>query len=242
MRLRKALSAFADVVVCAPFSEQSAMSHSITLHAPLRLRRHEPGVFSVSGTPADSVYVALCAGAQIVPRAPDLVVSGINHGLNLASDVFYSGTIAAAREAALRGFRAVALSANLKTNWDAALLTSVSLVTGLLEEPVPAAGCQGPLLNVNFPEGRPPSGGQWPVRSTHLGIRRYEDLVDFRADPRGGEYLWLGGMGVSHHGGEGSDTAAHDEGVVGLTALSLEMWSSEGQPVAERLAARIVTD
>src|SRR6476469_3531220 len=94
--LRAALSAFAEVVVCAPETEQSTTSHSLTLNRPLRLREAEPGIFAVDGTPADCVYVALNGGTRILARTPDLVVSGLNHGLNLGTDVFYSGTVAAA--------------------------------------------------------------------------------------------------------------------------------------------------
>lgn len=108
--LRAALLEVADVVVCAPEFEQSAASHALSLHRPLRLKVHEPEVYSVDGTPADSVYVALFAGSRLLPKAPDLVVSGLNHGVNLGDDVFYSGTVAAAREGALRGYRALALS------------------------------------------------------------------------------------------------------------------------------------
>ena len=94
----------ADVVICAPETEQSTTSHSLTLSRPLRLRAVDEGVFAVDGTPADCVYVALHRRrrACFLGR-PDLVVSGMNHGLNLGADVFYSGTVAAAREAALRG-------------------------------------------------------------------------------------------------------------------------------------------
>src|ERR1044071_689169 len=103
LAMRDALSAFADVVVCAPELNQSATSHSLSLHRSLRLRHVEEGTFSVDGTPADCVYVALNSGARILPRRPDIAVSGLNHGLNLGIDVFYSGTVAAAREAAMRG-------------------------------------------------------------------------------------------------------------------------------------------
>ena len=230
---REALAEVADVVVCAPFSEQSATSHSISLTTPLRLIEHEKAVFSVDGTPADCVYVALCAGRRVLPKPPDLVVSGINHGLNLGADVFYSGTVAAAREAALRGFRALALSANPRADMKAAAGVAKRLVEGLLRQSDPQAD-GGVLLNVNFPPG-----DSWVVRGTHLGTRRYEDAAEFRTDPRGAEYLWLGGAGVSHEGEDGSDTAAHDEGQVGVTPLSLQMWNSEGQPLADRLAASV---
>ncbi len=88
LALRDALADFADVVVCAPETNQSATSHSLTLHRVLRLRHAGPNVFCVDGTPADCIYVALHSGDRILPRLPDLCVSGMNHGLNLGVDVF----------------------------------------------------------------------------------------------------------------------------------------------------------
>jgi len=230
-QMRQALGELGDVVVCAPHSEQSASSHSISLTTPLRLREHEPGLFSVDGTPADSVYVALCSHGRVLPRSPDLVVSGINHGLNLAGDVFYSGTVAAAREAALRGFRGLALSAGPAADLAGAAACGVGIARALLAEPLPRAGL-GVLLNVNFPPG-----DRWPIRATRLGQRRYEDAAEFRTDPRGGEYLWLGGSRAIHGEAAGSDTEAYDAGVVGVTPLSLEMWDSEQVHLVERIAA-----
>ena len=230
-QMRQALGELGDVVVCAPHSEQSASSHSISLTTPLRLREHEPGLFSVDGTPADSVYVALCSHSRVLPRSPDLVVSGINHGLNLAGDVFYSGTVAAAREAALRGFRGLALSAGPAADLAGAAACGVGLARAFLAEPLPRAG-HGVLLNVNFPPGE-----RWPIRATRLGHRRYEDAAEFRTDPRGGEYLWLGGSKATHGEAAGSDTEAYDAGVVGVTPLSLEMWDSEQAHLVERIAA-----
>ena len=97
------ISAGAEVVVLAPEAEQSASSHALSLHRPMRLREVEARVFALDGTPADCVYVALHAGTRVLPRRPDLVVSGINNRMNLGQDAFYSGTIAtAAREGALR--------------------------------------------------------------------------------------------------------------------------------------------
>ena len=233
-QMRQALDALGDVVVCAPHSEQSASSHSISLTTPLRLREHEPGLFSVDGTPADSVYVALCSHGRVLPRRPDLVVSGINHGLNLAGDVFYSGTVAAAREAALRGFRGLALSAGPAADMAGAATCGVAIARAFLAEPLPRAG-HGVLLNVNFPPG-----DRWAIRATRLGLRRYEDAAEFRTDPRGGEYLWLGGSRAIHGEAAGSDTEAYDAGVVGVTPLSLEMWDSGQQHLVERIAAGVL--
>src|SRR5262245_47812390 len=106
--LHGVLASIADVVVVAPLHEQSAKSHALTLASPLR-HRVVDGFHAIDGTPADCIYVGLYKN-ELLPRRPDLVVSGINHGYNLASDTFYSGTVAAAREGALRGVPSIAFS------------------------------------------------------------------------------------------------------------------------------------
>src|SRR5271165_2180234 len=139
--MRDALAAVGQVVLLAPEGEQSASSHALSLARPLRLRRVEPGVFALDGPPADCVYVALHAQARVVPRRPDLVVSGINHGMNLGQDAFYSGTVAAAREAALRGIPALATSAHPEVDLVAAAELSAHIALGLLaRRPAPATG------------------------------------------------------------------------------------------------------
>ncbi len=164
--LKRALETVADVVVCAPESEQSAMSHSLSLHRPLRLYEREPGVFSVDGTPADCVYVALHATGRVLPRRPDLVVSGLNHGVNLGDDVFYSGTVAAAREGALKGITSLAVSAAYDTDQASACAVAAQIVQALF-----AAELKKPLLlNVNVP-----GGTSWPMFATRLGARVYRE-------------------------------------------------------------------
>lgn len=227
--LRAALMEVADVVVCAPEVEQSAASHALSLHRPLRLYRHEPGVFSVDGTPADCVYVALAAGDRVLPRKPDAVVSGLNHGLNLGDDVFYSGTVAAAREGALKGLPTLAVSAGAGADFSAAAQVSASLLLALLGEP----RGRGTLLNVNFP-----AGAGWQVRATRLGRREYEESIEFRRDPRGREYLWIGGPLLEHRHVPGSDTEAFDQGVVGVTPLVLDLWARPDQEHAELVVER----
>lgn len=228
--LRSALAEVADVVVCAPDAEQSAASHALSLHRPLRLFRHGEGVFSVDGTPADCVYVALYAVGRVLPRRPDVVVSGMNHGVNLGDDVFYSGTVAAAREGALKGLPSIALSAAFDADLDAACRLGARLVLELA-----AHKDEGPiLLNVNVPPGK-----DWAVRATRLGSRIYVDEVDFRKDPRGREYLWIGGPGASHRPVAGSDTEAYDQGVVGVTPLVLDLWGRSFQERAEAIVAGV---
>lgn len=228
--LRDALAEIGDVVVAAPETEQSVSSHALTLTRPLRLRDHGDGIFSIDGTPADCVYVALNSGRRVLPRRADVVVSGINHGLNLGTDVFYSGTVAAAREGALRGYRALAASSGAGADLEKAAVVVGQLVLGLLEEPPRPV-----LLNVNFPPG-----STWPVRATRLGERVYTDAVDFRLDPRRNEYLWLGGPGAEHRPSSGSDTEAYDAGAVGVTPLVLDLFAAKDAIVAERVVGRAV--
>jgi 5'-nucleotidase len=227
--LAAALAPSADVVVCAPEAEQSAASHALSLHRPLRLFEHDEGVFSVDGTPADCVYVALYAATRVLSRRPDVVVSGVNHGVNLGDDVFYSGTVAAAREAALKGIPALAVSAARDADFEAAAAFGARLALELH-----ALGGEPGLYNVNIPPGT-----SWPVRATHLGRRIYRDEVEFRRDPRGREYLWIGGPGADHGDGAGSDTEAFDRGTVGITPLVLDLSRHAGAPRAETLAARL---
>lgn len=226
--LRDALRVDCDVVVCAPESEQSAASHALSLHRPLRLFDHGDGVFSVDGTPADCVYVAVHAASRVLPRRPDLVVSGLNHGVNLGDDVFYSGTVAAAREGALKGIPSLAVSAARDVDMEIAARFAARLALALW-----SIRPSGPLLlNANIP-----AGSNWRVRATRLGRRIYKDEVEFRVDPRGREYLWIGGPSFEHRPVVGSDTEAFDEGVVGLTPLVLDLWGRNFQDQAEAVAA-----
>ncbi len=226
--MRDALAARFEVIVAAPETEQSAMSHSLSLHRPLRLRAVEPGSFALDGTPADCVYVALHSDARVVPRRPDLVVSGINRGLNLGQDVFYSGTVAAAREGALRGIPAIAISAHPMADLARVAALTTRLACDLLARPAHASNV---LLNVNVPK-------KWSgeIRATRIGSRIYEEVVDFRRDPRGREYLWLGGPGVRHERNEGTDTDAYDDGAVSITPLVLDLTQSAHAELAAALA------
>jgi 5'-nucleotidase len=220
----------AHVVVLAPESEQSASSHSLSLHRPLRLRAVSEGIFALDGTPADCVYVALHAGVRVLPRRPDLVVSGINHGMNLGQDAFYSGTIAAAREAALRRIPALAVSAH--PSLDLGPVAALGARLALSMEGT--ARGRAPLLNFNVP---PRWTGE--VRATRLGARIYEEIVDFRMDPRQREYLWLGGPGVRHDRDAGTDTDAFDDGAASVTALSLDLTEPADAPLVASLIATV---
>jgi 5'-nucleotidase len=233
--LRDALSLQAEVVIVAPETEQSASSHSLSLHRPLRLRKAGAGVFALDGTPADCVYLALYGGTRVLSRPPDLVVSGINRGMNLGQDVFYSGTIAAAREGALRGIPAIAVSAHpsLDVSAIAPVCARIALdLLGLSGGDLPA-----PLVSLNVP---PAWTGE--VRATRLGQRIYEEIVDVRFDPRGREYIWIGGPGFRHVREAGTDTDAYDDGAASLTPLTLDLTSSSRSNLVADLARKAARD
>jgi 5'-nucleotidase len=223
--LAQALAAEFEVVICAPDNEQSASSHSLSLHRPLRVQKHAEGVFSVDGTPADSVYVALHEKI-VLPRAPDLVISGMNHGLNLGQDVFYSGTVAAAREGALQGHPALAVSAHASTDLVAATRDATALARMLLER----HGRGACLFNVNYPPG-----SSWKKRPTTSGRRVYTGGLITRHDPRGRPYYWIGGDTVTHEGKGGTDTEAFDAGLVGITPLCLDLSTNDSLPEVQAL-------
>lgn len=214
--LSAALSSFAEVWVVAPDREQSAASHAISLHRPLRMAQVRERQFAVDGTPTDCIYLAL----NHVMKAcrPDMVVSGINKGANLADDVTYSGTVAAAMEGALFGIPAIAFSlASRSRKWDFSHAAgfAAKLVQSVAARPLP----HGALLNVNFPEG-PVKGFSW----TRLGKRAYGQVVAERLDPRGRPYYWIGGGELDHEDIPGSDcNAVHDDHRVSITPLHLDL-------------------
>ena len=212
------LAPLGDVVAVAPETEQSATSHSLSLHRPLRAREVERGIFGIDGTPADCVYAALHGEGRFLPRWPDVICSGINRGLNLGQDTFYSGTIAAAREGALRSIPALAISADTHAPLEPIAALAMRIAAALLALSPRPTGRATPLLSLNVPR-------DWTgeVRSTRLGLRVYNELLDVRTDPRGRAYMWLGGPGVRHDPDPGSDTHAFDEGVATLTPLLLDL-------------------
>jgi 5'/3'-nucleotidase len=213
---REALRGLGDVVVAAPDRERSAASHSISLDRPLRVDELEPGVCSIDGTPVDCVYLAL---HHLVPRRPSLVVSGINNGYNLGSDVFYSGTVAAAVEGALRGVPAMAVSLERRRPQD--FSHAASFLAALAAELIKRGDVALPersLLSVNVPPG--PIKG---YRVTFLGRRVYRDQVDVREDLRGRSYYWIGGPEENATDLPGSDCSAVRDGIVSLTPLGLDL-------------------
>ncbi len=223
-RLREAMLTIGHVVVVAPTHEQSATSHAITIDRPLRHIEHATDVHSIDGTPADCVYLALFE-PRFLPRRPDLVVSGINQGANLGTSVFYSGTVAGAREAALRGIPAVAFSHAGSGDEPWAGDLAAHIVRRLLDAQRTDGHCV--LLNVNFPAEQARG-----LRVTRAGRQIYEEKVIPRRDPGGREYFWIGGSVVDAGDSAGSDREAIDAGYASVTPLELEATSAEHLGVA----------
>jgi 5'-nucleotidase len=235
--LRSALAPTAEVVVCAPERNQSGVSHALTLAQVLRLRRVEDGVYAVDGTPADCVYVALNAGTRVLPRRPDLVLSGVNVGPNLGVDIHYSGTVAVAREGALRGIPSMAVSMAVHSDVRAVASLAARLAGALLAEAAPSAlDAAAPLLNVNVPKT---TDGELCI--TTLGRRTYDDEVVFRRDPRGQEYAWIGSAVLSFLGHDATDcdTVAFQAGRVGITPLVLYGSAEAHREIAQRVLDRV---
>jgi len=205
-----------EVWVVAPDREQSASSHSISLHRPLRLVEVAPRWLSVDGTPTDAVYMGM--NLVLRDRRPDVVVSGVNHGPNLGNDVLYSGTVAAAMEGALLGVPAIAVSLAEKPPGDfgEAARFAAALAHRVVESrsPVPL------LLNVNVPPG--PIRG---YRFVRLGRRDYGSEVVEKVDPRGRKYYWIGGeAGGGHEKHPTTDTSCvFEERLVAVTPLELDL-------------------
>jgi 5'-nucleotidase len=216
LALVEAVTGLAEVWVVAPENEQSAASHSLSLHRPLRAREVKEHWFAVDGTPADCVYMAV--HHLMKDERPALVVSGINHGPNLADDVIYSGTVAAAMEGSLLGLPAIAFSLVTRRTFEFehAARFARSLAAAALKNPMP----DRTLLNVNVPSHGPPTG----YEVTRLGRHRYTGDVVEKQDPRGRTYFWIGGSGYEHERTPGTDVhAVHDERRISITPLQLDL-------------------
>jgi 5'-nucleotidase len=208
-----------DVWVCAPSEENSGAGHSLTLHQPVRLREHGRQRYSVTGTPTDAINLAL--RKLFVDKAPDLIISGINNGENLADDVTYSGTVSAAMEGALAGIPAVAMSQALRDaghGFAAAEAWAAQVLAPLLDLQM----AKRTVVNVNFPALAPDQVKG--VRVVRQGFHDYArgSLVE-GTDPRGRPYYWFGLHDIEHTLDHGTDLEAVNEGYIAVTPLQLDL-------------------
>jgi len=212
-----------DIWIVAPAEEQSGAGHSLTLTTPVRLRRHDERRFSVTGTPTDAVMLALAHIMKDDP--PDVVLSGINRGANLAEDVTYSGTVSAAMEGALAGVRSIALSQAYSREGmgDTVPFAAAEAWAERVLGPLLAFGGEpGTLINVNFP-ALPPEEVKG-IRVCRQGLRDYGRLrIVQRTDPRGYDYYWFGLGPMVHTPGHSTDLEAIADGCVSVSPLHLDL-------------------
>lgn len=220
--LRDVAEALCDEVwVVAPNSEQSGAGHSLTLRRPLRIHRHDDRVFSVDGTPTDCVLLA--SNEIMADHPPDLVLSGINRHANLGEDVTYSGTVAAAMEATILGYPAIALSQVFNNDQDDAVYwTTAASHAGALIARLAAVGWPtNSLINVNFPAVA--SDKVAGTEITQQGRRKIGDKILQGKDPSGRAYYWIGAVKTDNDVVPGTDFAAVATGHISVTPIDLDM-------------------
>ena len=211
-----------DIWVCAPSEEQSGAGHSLTLNRPVRLQKFAERRFAVTGTPTDSVMMAL---REVLDSPPDLILSGVNRGANLGDDITYSGTVSAAIEGALAGIRSIALSQVYSaatvaddTLFDAAAKWGPKAIQPLLDAPFD----ERTLVNINFPPC--PASDVQGIRVVRQGFHDYSrgSIVEGK-DPRGHRYFWFGLHAIEHTLDHGTDLEAIADGYVAVTPLQLAL-------------------
>jgi 5'-nucleotidase len=214
--LTEALSDIGDVVVVAPNRDYSGASNSLTLDRPLVVNQHEENLFSVNGTPADCVHLALTG---ILDDLPDIVVSGINNGSNMGEDTLYSGTVAAAMEAYLLGVPSIAMSLSSRNGryFSTASMIAKEIVLGVLKEKS-AKPC---LLNVNVPDVD--SSSLLGIKTTRLGHRQKAQGAVKVKNPRGQTLYWIGSAGGIKDNSNGTDFGAIGANYVSITPLQTDL-------------------
>ncbi len=223
-----------EVWVSAPETNQSGAGHSLSLNEPIRMRKVADRVHAVRGTPTDSVIMGM--RHVLKARRPDLVLSGINRGANLAEDVTYSGTIAGAFEGTQLGVRSIALSqaysylAGDDPHWDTPIKHAPKLIRDLLAEEWPP----GVLMNINFPDTTPDAIEG--IEITRQGRRDQQLLgVEEREDTWGNPYYWLGYAKRRSNPERGTDLWAVYNGWISVTPLSMNLTARD---MLERLKTR----
>ncbi len=229
--LERAARPLGDVSVVAPDREQSATSHALTLHHPLRPVKLGDARWQVDGTPTDCVMLAIEA---LLPEKPDFVLSGVNHGPNMGEDVLYSGTVAAAMEGLALGVPSIAFSfAGRVLHEEHSLLadhveTLTKIIKHLTSLPKFPADT---LLNVNIPAVK--AADVKGVKLTRLGRRVFSDSLTPMKDPWGRQIYWIGGGSAAWSGSDDSDFRAVKDGYISITPLHLDLTAKDRLDDAE---------
>ncbi|MBT7610479.1 MAG: 5'/3'-nucleotidase SurE [Bacteriovoracaceae bacterium] len=219
--LKAELMKIGDVTVVAPLEERSTTGHTLTLDHPLRIVEIEKNVFGCSGYPADCGLLGL---AEVMKdNKPDLVVSGINRGANLAQDIYYSGTVAAAREASFHNIKAISVSTVIdfgaskgsEERYETAARFVKELILTKIHESLPKYA----MLNVNVPNviDKDIVG----IKASAIGFRHYSEEILKRTDFKKREYYWIGGIYKGFENIPGSDCNAVEEGNISVTPIQI---------------------
>ncbi len=221
-KLAKGISRLGKVTVVAPDKEQSAIGHAITIHQPLRCRRVNLNnssieAYWVNGTPADCIKIGV---ETILTERPDLIISGINDGENVGTDILYSGTVSAAIEGSIFGIPSIAVSYAKygETDFSLASEAAYDVIKRILE----LAGGTGILLNINIPEIKNKSELKG-IKITRLGVKKYKNSFKEFKDPRGNSYYWLAGDLVNNKIEEDTDIYAVRNGFISITPLNIDL-------------------
>ncbi len=227
MALHEAIREIGEVSVIAPDTEQSAVGHAITLSDPIKIKSvrrnaHFEG-YAVDGTPADCIKLAVTV---LLARPPDLIISGINLGLNAGISVIYSGTVSAATEGAILGIpsMAISLATFKKPHWATAAHVAQRLTQEIVSRGLPA----DTLLNVNVPNR--PLNKLKGIAVTRMGRSRFAEIFHKRTNPRGDTYYWMDGELKITGDRAGTDIQALDEGLVSLTPIWFDLTHTAALP------------
>jgi len=217
--LQEVLSRVGETVTIAPDRDNSAVSHSLTMHRPLKIDKLGDNLYTVDGTPTDCVAVGL---KKILKTPPDLLVSGINNGANLGDDISYSGTVSAAIEGTMYGIPSIAISVGGEIPLDFRAATKVAecMAIKALKNRLPL----NTLLNINVPSGV----SYHSIRVTRQGRRLWEDSIHETLDPRGKTHYWIGGGTPLSDPGEDTDVHVFSSGSVSITPIHLDLTNHEG--------------
>lgn len=220
--LAKALKALGKVYVVAPDREQSATGHAITMHKPLMCKKMklfdlDVDAWRVSGTPADCIKLGV---ETLIKKRPDLIVSGINNGENLGTDVIYSGTVSAAIEGSIFNIPSIAVSYARygESDFGKAAAVALDVIRQILKYKFP----DEVVLNVNIPDLEVHEKVKG-IKVAELGVKKYRNNFEERKDPRGNSYYWLSGELIEREYGETTDISAVKNGYVSVTPIHIDL-------------------
>jgi len=217
--LQEALQPLGKTIVIAPERDNSAVSHSLTMHRPLKVQHLEEQVYSVDGTPTDCVALGL---KKILSKPPDLLVSGINAGANLGDDISYSGTVSAAIEATMYGIPSIAISVGgpPPLQFGGAMQVAACMAQKVLENKLP----EKTLLNINVPSGERYN----TIQITKQGRRLWQNAIQETLDPWGNTRYWIGGGTPLADPQQDTDVYVFASGNVSITPIQLDLTNHAG--------------